>query len=300
MERTVKDWIVATRPWSFPASTMPVVVTTCMMYYLHDNIDLKQLIPCALTLVMMCLLQASGNLISDYADHVKGVDQKGSLNGVRHIQSGLFQPIEILTIGWCILCFCALLGSALIIWWDLSLFPLGFSGLLLTVFYPFLKYHALGDLDILLCYALLPSVGTAHLIVGRWEWSALLLSLTYGLMTVAILHANNTRDSKSDARVGAVSLAALIGPKTSAFLYTLEVLLPYIILGYAIYAGFAPYFSLLAFVVLPLSVKHARRILKAEPYDALAIADLDQKTAQMQLLFSLLLSLGYLIGIVVG
>lgn len=301
MKRTFKDWFLATRPWSYPASTMPVLVTSCMVaYLLREEFSTSWILPCALTFVMMCLFQASGNLMGDYYDHIKGVDIPGSLNGVRHIQSGMFTPKEILTFGRVLLAIAGILGIIILLVWDIQLWWMGVIGILLTVFYPFLKYHALGDLDILICYALVPSIGTFHLAQGRWFLPAMLLSLTYGLMTVAILHVNNTRDIRSDGDAGAIALAGLLGWERSAWLYALEVTVPYLVLATAVVMDIVPYYSLAAFVMLPVSLKNARRLLKAEPYDSVAVADMDQQTAQMQLKFSLLISLGCVIGCLLG
>ena len=32
MNHSLKDWILATRPWSFPASAMPVMVTVAWLW----------------------------------------------------------------------------------------------------------------------------------------------------------------------------------------------------------------------------------------------------------------------------
>ena len=33
MKHAIKDWIIATRPWSFPASAMPVLVTLGYLFW---------------------------------------------------------------------------------------------------------------------------------------------------------------------------------------------------------------------------------------------------------------------------
>ena len=32
-QKTLKDWIIATRPWSFPASSMPVIATLGYLFW---------------------------------------------------------------------------------------------------------------------------------------------------------------------------------------------------------------------------------------------------------------------------
>ena len=38
-KHSMRDWITAVRPWSFPASAMPVVATLGYLFATHDNIN---------------------------------------------------------------------------------------------------------------------------------------------------------------------------------------------------------------------------------------------------------------------
>lgn len=38
-KHSFKEWLVATRPWSFPASAMPVVVTLAYLYWLEQDME---------------------------------------------------------------------------------------------------------------------------------------------------------------------------------------------------------------------------------------------------------------------
>ncbi|MDE5971733.1 MAG: prenyltransferase, partial [Muribaculaceae bacterium] len=76
---TLKDWVIATRPWSFPASTMPVAVTMAYCYYrssagMAGPITSDQWIYSVLALLSMILFQAAGNTWSDLHDFRHGVD----------------------------------------------------------------------------------------------------------------------------------------------------------------------------------------------------------------------------------
>jgi len=37
MSPTTKNWIIATRPWSFPASTMPALVAISYIFFLKNE-----------------------------------------------------------------------------------------------------------------------------------------------------------------------------------------------------------------------------------------------------------------------
>lgn len=175
-KRTFKDWILATRPWSFTASVMPVLVTLAYFFYVQrqEGADVNWLAGW-LTLPMMMLLHAGGNLVSDYSDHVKRVDLPGSLNGVTSIYSGLFTAKEIRHYGWTLLAAGAVVGVAVVMLSTTSVLWIGALGLLLPLFYPWLKAHALGDVDILLCFALLPAAGVSIVATGGFCLKAVLL-----------------------------------------------------------------------------------------------------------------------------
>ena len=286
-KKTFKDWLIATRPWSFPASSMPVVVTMAYLFYKGIGTNWTN---GWLALAMMILFQAAGNLVSDYSDHIKGVDRPGSLNGVRHIQSGKFTPKEIYHFGLILTAAAAVIGVIILFRSSYEVCWMGIAGVLLLLCYPWLKAHALGDLDILLCYALIPSLGTSFVVTGDYRFEVMLLSLTYGLLIVAILHANNTRDILNDRGAGLTTLSGTIGAKTSQVLYLLEVVIPYILIVVFVLTGWLHWVVLFVLLTLPPAIKNVSVMLKARPNNEEDIATLDKSTAGHELMFSLLLS----------
>ena len=57
---------------------------------------------------------------------------------------------------------------------------------------------------------------------GAVDWNVLWIALPVGLITVAILHANNTRDMRTDARAKIQTLAMKLGGKVSMYVYCAE------------------------------------------------------------------------------
>lgn len=72
--------------------------------------------------------------------------------------------------------------------------------------------------------------------------------------------------------------------------------MPYVLLALFVIAGWLPWTSLAAWLTLPLALADIRKMMTARPEEELDIASLDQKTAQLQMLFGLCLSLGLLAG----
>ena len=86
-----KDWLVAVRPWSFPASAMPVAVTLVYLWWLGERVDWLNGVWALLDIIVF---HAAGNAWSDYFDYRRGVDRKGAFC-VDTLTSGRFQPREI-------------------------------------------------------------------------------------------------------------------------------------------------------------------------------------------------------------
>jgi 1,4-dihydroxy-2-naphthoate octaprenyltransferase len=296
-KRTLKDWVIATRPWSAPASVIPVFFSLAYLFFISHQEGLEvNWLNAWLCLPMLVILHFGGNLVSDYYDNINKVDLPGSLNGVRSMESGKFKPKEILFYGYALLGIGAVIG--LFIVWNSSVEVLwiGALALILPLGYPWLKAHALGDLDILLCFALLPSIGVAFVATEAYHPELLLYCLPYGLLTVAILHANNTRDIRNDHRAGLETFPRLTGGKAAQYVYTAELTLPYVMLVVFAVCGWLPMWLLIGFLTLPIAVKNIRTMLKARPEEELDIATLDQTTAQLQLSFGLLYALSLVIA----
>lgn len=301
-KRTFKDWIIATRPWSFSASTIGILAPMAFFYWFLQpymklctiNLDWNVAWLC---LPMILLFHAAGNLLGDYADHIHGVDSRNDYNGVLSMKSGKFTPKEIKLYGWSLILAGTLLGLIITLMtsnWNLLWF--GGIGAFMTVIYYWLKYHAMGDLDILILFAMLPALGMGFLLTNQLFWPILYICLPYGLQTVAILHANNTRDICTDKAAGIHTMNHFLGGKTAQWLYVVEISVPFVLIIIYAILGILPYFALLPFITLPLAIKLGKVMLSAPVNSDLPIATLDQQQAKLQLSFGLTFCLGLLIS----
>ena len=190
-----------------------------------------------------------------------------------------------------------LAGIALVCLTGLPLLYIGIAGILLSLLYPPLKYSALGDLVILCCYGILPTLGTTYIVTGQILTDILWLAVPIGSITVAILHVNNTRDIETDRRAGIHTFATLTGRGVAAVIYLLEILLPYVWIPMLIVKDFLPLTTLTVLISLPLAIRNVRTMLKYKQEGIEAIARLDERTAQLQLVFSVLLMVGLAISL---
>lgn len=291
-KHSFKDWLIAVRPWSFPASAMPVVVTLAYLYWDKQEINWLNGIWALLNIVVF---HAAGNTWSDYFDHKHQVDAKDTF-GAKTLTEGMFTPREIYRLSVGLLVVALVAGLGLLGRTGLPLLYIGVGGALCSLLYPPLKYRALGDVVIFLAYALLPTLGTCYAATGVVDWNVLWIALPVGLITVAILHANNTRDIRTDARARIQTLAMKLGGKTSVYLYCAEILFPFGWLAGLIAAGTLPLWTLLVVLALFPAIGNVRMVSRFPGKGEAAIAHLDEMTAKLQLLFSLLFALSFFIA----
>ena len=92
MKHTFKDWMIAVRPWSTPASAMPIIVTLAYLFWKGAQINWLYGL---WALVGMILFHYAGNVWSDWFDFRKKVDAEDTY-GAKTLTTGMFSPKEIL------------------------------------------------------------------------------------------------------------------------------------------------------------------------------------------------------------
>lgn len=289
---TFAEWMTAVRPWSFPASVMPVVVT--LSYLFCEGYDI-----CwgfgIWALVNMVLFHCAGNTWSDWSDFRKQVDA-GDTYGARTITSGMFSVGEIRRLSIVLLAVSSLCGIVLVFLTGLPLLWIGLAGVACAVLYPPLKYVAAGDMVIMLAFGILPSLGTSFVTVGEVVWGVLWPAVPVSLITVAILHINNLRDISTDSRAGISTFAMKIGWKKSVMVYNFEVIFPFFWVLSCVLGKIFPWWTLLVFLAAFPALLNVRTAIRYRAEGTSAITGLDEGTAKLQMIFSLALSLAFVIA----
>ena len=291
-KHSVKDWFIATRPWSFPASAMPVLVTLFFLHWLGYGVNWGIGVWALLNIVAF---HAAANTWSDYFDYKKGVDREDTIGGMS-ITSGLFTAGEIRKLSLSLMAVSVLSGLAMLLVTGLPTRYLGLIGCLFIVMYPWLKYHALGDIDIFITYSLLPILGTSYVATGVFYLDVMWLTIPIGLITVGILHINNTRDIEQDRRAGIMTFAMAVGRRMSVLIYWIELFFPFVWVVMCVCKGLFPVCTLLVAPALVPAWGCAVKAFKFPKEGMSAVVGADEQTAKLQLVFSVLLALSFLIA----
>ncbi|MDR2240080.1 MAG: prenyltransferase [Zoogloeaceae bacterium] len=266
---------------------MPALVAFIYVFFLsrHNPIDVNWLFG-ALSIIGAVIFQASGNLISDYFDYQRGVDREDTYGSSRMLVDKVFRPQAILYYGLSFLLAGMALGLFLLSETGTPLLYIGIAGVIASVFYYQFKYRALGDFLIFVVYGPLIALGTFYAMTSALDWKIVALSLPLSCITVDILHANNTRDIAHDKRARIKTFAMLIGIRAAIIEYKALLYTAYLLLIVLVAAGILHWITLSVLVTLPLAMNNCRIMEKAAIDQPDKIADLDVRTAQLQLAFS--------------
>lgn len=286
------NWIKVAHPWAIPASASPALVGFSYVFYLNNTGVLTGVNWSfgVLAILGAIIFHLSGNLISEYHDYMSGVDIKEKTGPARLIVQGLFKPKTVLYYGYSVLLAGIILGVYLLVHTGLPMLAFGFIGVISTTLYYRFKYIALGDLIIFISYGLTIALGVAYVMTELLIWPILLVVTPTGLLVVAILHANNTRDMLQDKAAGIRTQAMRLGVEGSQVVYQTLLLLAYLLIAVAVWMQFLAPLSFVVLLSFPLAMRNIRMMKKATLEDLGIIRFLDTDTAKLVLIFSLLLA----------
>ena len=285
----VGSWLLAARPKTLSAASVPVVVGTACAF----ELDGLRLGPALAALGGALLLQIGANFANDVYDYEKGADTAERLGPTRAVQAGLISPSAMKRGMFVVFGFALLLGVYLMTVAGPVILAIGIASILSAIAYtggPYpLGYNGLGDVFVFVFFGLVAVCGTVFVQLGRVPELALWCSLPVGALATAILVVNNLRDHEQDARVGKRTLAVRWGPKAVIYEYGFLLALSYAVPLFLATSSAEGRFVLLPLLTLPLG----RRLMRAVATER--GRDLNGRlagTAKLLMLFGLLFALG--------
>lgn len=291
-------WLQAVRAFSFPATMIPCVLGIMMALLLSPDNSKWYLIPCIM--ISLLLIHAASNVISDYGDYKKGVDYEGSLGGSGVLVKKMLTPKQALRGSITLYILAILIGIPIIYARGEIILYFGLFGIFSGFFYtikPFnFKYIALGDLTFFFIYGPAIVIGTFYALTGTYDSHVLYASFPVGMLVVGILHANNMRDIIHDKKANIKTMSTVFGQGFAKGEYLFLVAGAYIVVVVLVLFKILSPWSLMVFLSLPPAIKNMTSIKGVKVEDPGKIAMLDVQTAQLTLMFGLLLSISVLIS----
>ena len=284
-----RAWWIAARPFSLPASVVPVLVGTAVAAEQEFSLPLF-----LLTLAGSLLIHIGTNLATDFFDFTDGVQPGATLGGV--IRGGLLEAKDVHRAA--IMAFAAgsLCGLVIVVVVGWPILAVGFASVLAGYFYTAspIKYgrRGLGEVMVFLFMGPLMVMASAYVQVEEWTLAAFYASLPVGILVANILHANNLRDIVNDRARSKVTIATLIDRPAADFLLVALVGGAFLTVAVCVALGEMPATCLLVLLALPAAVSHLRALRARK---ATALNPLVRTGARLHLHFGLLLALGFLI-----
>lgn len=292
----LKIWIQAMRFFSFTASVIPIAIG-CALAIVDGEFSLW------LTLVMLlagCATHAGCNLANDYFDHVKGVDQPGSVGPSRVIQQRLLEPYEVKRGMIVAFAIATVLGLIVVYATGWPILVVALLSLAAAVLYTGgpkpLGYMALGEITVFIFMGLVMVMGAYYVLTDEVTWTSFLVAAPIGFLSAAILHANDIRDIEPDHAAGKVTLAILLGRRGANIEYLLLVAVAYLTVIALVVSDDRLWPVVIVGASLPIAWGLVR--FAFSDVEGRALNPLLRKTAGLHLRFGALIVIGLLISAV--
>ena len=287
-----KAWVLAARPKTLTAATIPVMAG-CALAYIYGHF---QILPATLCLLFAFLMQIDSNLINDLFDFLKGSDREDRLGPERACAQGWI-TIKAMKVGIAVTTgLAAITGLCLLYFGGWEMIPVGIACLLFAFLYttgPYpLAYHGWGDVLVLVFFGFVPVGCTYYVMAHGWNMSVTMASLACGLVIDTLLMINNFRDREQDAASGKKTLVVRFGTRTGLILYFLLGLFAcwccffFLSIG-KVYATLLPQIYLLFHI---LTTQKMAKIYKGKELNRIL-----GETSRNMFIFGLLLALGLIL-----
>jgi 1,4-dihydroxy-2-naphthoate octaprenyltransferase len=212
------QWIEGARPRTLPNALAPVIAGTGAAAWLHAAVWWKALL--ALTVAVALIIGV--NFANDYSDGIRGTDDDRA-GPLRLVGSRLASPRSVLTAAWVSLTVGAVAGLVLALCsapWLIAVGALCIAGAWLYTggSKPY-GYAGFGEVAVFVFFGLIAVLGTQYAQALRVDWVGLVLAVSMGVLSSAVLVANNLRDIPTDARSGKITMAVRLGDTSTRVLY---------------------------------------------------------------------------------
>ena len=285
-------WLLAIRPKTLGISVAPVIAGTSLAW--AETAQINWLVAVA-ALTGALLIQIGTNLHNDAADFERGADSGERVGPARATAQGWFTSKQIKKAA--LLAFSLAFIPGVYLAW-VGGWPIIILGLIsLAAGYSYtggrrpIAYRASGEIFVFIFFGLTAVMGSYYVQTKYLSLNSFLVAISIGLMAAAVLMVNNYRDLETDRKAGKYTLTHYLGRERAKILYLMLMLIPFLLPIF--FQGKFPEAWLLI-LALPFSLILIYKFFTQTPGPV--FNTLLAQTAQLQLFYSILISLGLMLS----
>ncbi len=248
----ISKWLISTRA----AVLIMTFLSAAIAGILALNQGLFNLGYWILLVIGLVMAHATNNLLNDYTDFAKGVDQDNYYRaqyGPQPLVHGLMTKAELLRYAAVTGLIALAAGIVLVVVWGWPALILLLAGAFFVLFYTWpLKYIGLGEIAVLIVWGPLMIGGGYYVITGIWDWNVVMAGLPYALGVTGVIFGKHIDKVDMDKSRKIYTLPVIIGEKAARYTLISLLILQYLLVLYLIVIGFFGYALLI--VLFSISV----------------------------------------------
>lgn len=263
----ISKWLISTRAAVLVMTFLSGAIAGILAIQ-NGSFDFGRWILLTIGLIMA---HATNNLLNDYTDYRRGVDQDNyyrSQYGPQVLVHGLMTPRQLLTYAGTTGLIALAAGVVLILlqggltWIFLAL------GAFFVIFYTWpLKYIGLGEIAVLIVWGPLMIGGGYYVITGNWDWNVILASLPYALGVTGVIFGKHIDKYEMDKEKKIYTLPVILGEKLSRYTAIGMIILQYIMVVYLVIISFFTPVMLIVFFSIPVLLQTLAQFSKPKPHE---------------------------------
>lgn len=284
--------LIAARPKTLSAVLIPIAIGLTLAQR-DQAIDYTVV----LTIVLFGLsIQICTNFANDYFDFIKGTDNESRQGPKRVMQHGLMSIRQMQLVIVATLLIAIFLGILLMREGGLQILVLALISAALAISYtggPFpLAYLGLGDIFVFVFFGPIASGYTYYLLTKNFSALAFIAGIAPGLISTAILVANNVRDYENDKSSGKKTLVVRFGKTFGRIEYlalmATAAVIPLLLPQFGFPIGHAYYASIFIIPAIPVM----RKVWQSDDCNTLHVALV--QTSKLLVLYGIIFCVGLL------
>jgi 1,4-dihydroxy-2-naphthoate polyprenyltransferase len=292
----LSDWLRAVRLRFILSSIIAVFLGLSIVYSETGQIDV---IFAILIFAGVIFLHVSIDLLNDYWDYAKGIDQITKRTkfsgGTGVLPTGLLEPRLVYFVGLLFLVLGSLIGSYfVIVRGPVIAAILGVAVFSVYTYTNNLVYRGLAEIFVAAKGGLIV-FGTYYVQTGSFEFIPLYNGIILGVLSACVLYVTSFPDFEADRIKGRKTLLIYLGKDRALKSFSILLLMPYALIIIGVISGLTVNYSVLCFVSAPYTVR-ALRAMNDAASNPQRILDSIISTVALARMAGIMLVISYLIA----